>query len=103
MSPCRPRVLLWPDTFNNYFHPQTAIAAVAVLRAAGFNVHMPQQWVCCGRPLYDYGMLDRARRTPAHIMRVLASEIRDGVPIIGLEPSCVAVFRDNSIGLREVI
>jgi Fe-S oxidoreductase len=91
----RPRILLWPDTFNNYFQPQTAIAAVAVLRSAGFHVDVPRQSICCGRPLYDYGMLDRAKRTLAHVMHIIAAEIRDGVPIVGLEPSCVAVFRDE--------
>ena len=93
--PHQPRVILWPDTFNNYFHPETAIAAVAVLRAAGLHVQVPLQPLCCGRPLYDYGMLDRAKRTIAHVMRAMAGEIRDGVPIVGLEPSCVAVFRDE--------
>ncbi len=52
-----PRVLLWADTFNNHFHPQTAIAAVEVLEAAGFQVVVPRQSLCCGRPLYDFGML----------------------------------------------
>src|SRR5262249_36896486 len=51
------RVILWPDTFNNHFHPRTAIAAVRVLERAGFDVAIPSQPVCCGRPLYDYGML----------------------------------------------
>src|SRR5262249_42678764 len=55
-------VLLWPDTFNNYFHPETAIAAVEALEAAGWQVRVPKANVCCGRPLYDFGMLDRAKR-----------------------------------------
>ena len=54
--------MLWPDTFNNYFLPDTAKAAVEVLEAAGFRVAIPESILCCGRPLYDFGMLDRAKR-----------------------------------------
>jgi Fe-S oxidoreductase len=91
----RSRVMLWPDTFNNYFYPDTAKAAVEVLEAAGFEVVLPPKALCCGRPLYDYGMLDTAREWLREILDVLRSEIRAGVPIVGLEPSCVAVFRDE--------
>src|SRR5262249_39028301 len=55
-------VMLWPDTFNNYFLPDTARAAVEVLESAGYRVVLPKSNLCCGRPLYDWGMLDRARR-----------------------------------------
>jgi FAD/FMN-containing dehydrogenase/Fe-S oxidoreductase len=89
------RVLLWPDTFNNYFRSETAQAAVAVLEDAGYQVEIPRQALCCGRPLYDYGMLDRAKRQLREILQALAPEIQQGVPIVGLEPSCVAVFRDE--------
>jgi Fe-S oxidoreductase len=89
------RVILWPDTCNNYFRPETAQAAVAVLEDAGYQVEIPRQTLCCGRPLYDYGMLDRAKRQLREILQALAPEIQQGVPIIGLEPSCVAVFRDE--------
>jgi hypothetical protein len=51
------KILLWPDAFNNYFFPETAAAAVEVLEAAGFNVTIPSRPLCCGRPLYDFGML----------------------------------------------
>ncbi len=95
----RPRVILWPDTFNNYFHPETARAAVEVLEAAGFEVVVPQQSLCCGRPLYDYGMLDLARRQLRQILDVLRPEIRAGTPVIGLEPSCASVFRDELTNL----
>jgi Fe-S oxidoreductase len=90
-----PTVLLWPDTFNNYFLPATARAAVEVLEAAGFRVVVPQANLCCGRPLYDFGMLDRAQTLLLEILDELAPEIEAGVPIVGLEPSCVAVFRDE--------
>ncbi|MGE5212261.1 MAG: FAD-binding and (Fe-S)-binding domain-containing protein [Nitrospirota bacterium] len=89
------RVILWPDTFNNYFHPATAKAAVEVLESAGFQVAVPRQDLCCGRPLYDCGMLGTARRWVLQILHSLAEEIEAGVPIVGLEPSCTAVFRDE--------
>jgi Fe-S oxidoreductase len=88
-------VLLWPDTFNNSFHPHSGQAAVEVLEAAGFRVTVPSAWLCCGRPLYDYGMLRQARLLLQRTMDALGSRIDAGVPIVGLEPSCVAVFRDE--------
>jgi FAD/FMN-containing dehydrogenase/Fe-S oxidoreductase len=94
-----PPVLLWPDTFNNYFQPQTARAAVEVLETAGFRVIVPRVNLCCGRPLYDFGMLDRAQSLLLQILDELSPEIEAGIPIVGLEPSCVAVFRDELINL----
>ncbi len=94
-----PEVLLWPDTFNNYFHPETAKAAVEVLEAAGYRVILPQANLCCGRPLYDFGMLDRAESLLLNILDELAPEIEAGIPVVGLEPSCVAVFRDELLNL----
>ncbi len=94
-----PPVLLWPDTFNNYFTPQVAIAATEVLEAAGFSIRVPPRVLCCGRPLYDYGMLPTAKRWLAHILEVLRDDIEAGVPVVGLEPSCVAVFRDELVNL----
>jgi len=93
------QVLLWPDTFNNYFHPESAIAATEVLEASGYAVTIPRQGLCCGRPLYDFGMLDQAKGQLAEIMRVLEPEIRAGVPIVGLEPACVSVFKDELLNL----
>jgi FAD/FMN-containing dehydrogenase/Fe-S oxidoreductase len=89
------QVLLWPDTFTNYFHPEVAIAAVEVLEAAGCQVMLPTITLCCGRPLYDYGMLPTAQRLLRHVLSVLEPQISAGVPLVGLEPSCVAVFRDE--------
>jgi FAD/FMN-containing dehydrogenase/Fe-S oxidoreductase len=94
-----PEVLLWPDTFHNYFHPHTAQAAVEVLETAGFRVIVPSANLCCGRPLYDHGMLDRAKSLLLQIMDTLSPEIAAGIPIVGLEPSCVAVFRDELLNL----
>jgi Fe-S oxidoreductase len=92
-------VLLWPDTFNNYFLPATARAAVEVLETAGYQVRIPQAHLCCGRPLYDFGMLDRAETLLLEILDHLEPEIEAGIPIVGLEPSCVAVFRDELLNL----
>jgi FAD/FMN-containing dehydrogenase/Fe-S oxidoreductase len=94
-----PPVILWPDTFNNFFHPETARAAVEVLEAAGYRVLVPPWPLCCGRPLYDYGMLDRAEHLLRRVLAALRAPIRAGVPVVGLEPSCVSVFRDELEGL----
>ncbi len=94
-----PPVLLWPDTFNNYFHPVAAQAAVDVLEAAGFRILLPKVDLCCGRPLYDFGLLDRAKRLLRRILDALAAEIVSGVPLVVLEPSCAAVFRDELLNL----
>jgi FAD/FMN-containing dehydrogenase/Fe-S oxidoreductase len=98
-SAARPTVLLWPDTFTNFFQPEIAEAAVAVLEAAGHRVAIPRRVLCCGRPLYDFGMLDLARRQLRQILAVLGPEIAAGLPVVGLEPSCVAVFRDELLNL----
>ncbi len=95
----RSKVILWPDTFNNYFHPDVAQAAVGVLDAAGFDVAIPRQTLCCGRPLYDFGMLDRAELYLRRILAALRPEIEAGIPIVVLEPSCAAVFRDEMTNL----
>ena len=88
-------VLLWVDTFNNSFHPDTSRAALDVLRAAGCNVFIPRKRLCCGRPLYDFGLLDRAKTYLREVLSTLAAPIDAGVPIVVLEPSCASVFRDE--------
>jgi Fe-S oxidoreductase len=90
-----PRVLLFADTFNNYFTPETAQAAVMVLEDAGFQVRVPRGHLCCGRPLYDYGFLDRARRYLHHVLDRLRDDLAARTPVVVLEPSCAAVFRDE--------
>jgi Fe-S oxidoreductase len=94
-----PEVILWPDTFNNYFTPKVAKAAVDVLEKAGFCVRVPRQRLCCGRPLYDYGFLDVARVWLDQILDALRPAIQAGIPVVGLEPSCVSVFRDELTNL----
>jgi FAD/FMN-containing dehydrogenase/Fe-S oxidoreductase len=94
-----PRVVLWADTFNNHFLPDTAMAAVEVLEHAGYSVSIPRQRLCCGRPLYDWGFLGGAKRLLRTTLDALAPDLDAGVPVIGLEPSCVSVFRDELTGL----
>lgn len=93
------RIILWPDTFNNFFHPEVGRAAVRVLEKLNFQVNMPAQHLCCGRPLYDFGMLDEAKAYLRRILDALAPAISAGTPIIVLEPSCASVFRDEMLNL----
>ncbi len=94
-----PPVLLWPDTFTNLFRPEVGIAAVELLEAAGFDVRLPERQLCCGRPLYDFGMLKLARRQLRAVLDGLAVELRAGTPVLALEPSCLAVFKDELLSL----
>ena len=88
-------VLLFTDTFNNYFTPGTATSALAVLRAAGLDVVIPGGHLCCGRPLYDFGFLAEAKQYLRNVMERLAPAIDAGVSMVVLEPSCASVFRDE--------
>ncbi|HEY5296972.1 MAG TPA: FAD-linked oxidase C-terminal domain-containing protein [Verrucomicrobiae bacterium] len=88
-------VILWVDTFNNHFHPEILQAAVEVLEASGHQVLLPAEKLCCGRPLYDFGMLMQARKMLAAILLSMRAQIRAGIPVVGLEPSCISVFRDE--------
>ena len=94
-NPHGPRVVLWPDTFNNYFHTDVGVASVEALEAEGWHVILPEGHVCCGRPLYDYGFLGLAERYLRRTLDQLREYYRDGVPIVGMEPSCVATFKDE--------
>nr|WP_091673184.1 FAD-binding and (Fe-S)-binding domain-containing protein [Amycolatopsis marina] len=88
-------VLLWPDTFTNGFHPAVAKAAVEVLEAAGFAVEVPEKTVCCGLTWISTGQLDTAKRVLGRTLEVLRPQLRDGTPVVVLEPSCAAVFRSD--------
>jgi Fe-S oxidoreductase len=88
-------VLLWPDTFNNFMTPQVLHAAVAVLRAAGFTPIVPRRRLCCGRPLYAWGWIDRARRLLEDLLEEVSPHIAAGTPLVGLEPACVSALRDE--------
>lgn len=89
------KIILWADTFNNYFLPHTAQAAVEVLEDAGYSVEVPRQHLCCGRPLYDYGMLAEAKQYLETILAALKPAILAGTPVVFLEPGCASVFRDE--------
>jgi FAD/FMN-containing dehydrogenase/Fe-S oxidoreductase len=93
------QVVLWADTWNNYYHPQTLAAAERVLRQAGFQVQTTKGHICCGRALYDFGLLDTARSYLANVLDRVAPEIEAGLPFIFLEPSCASVFKDEALEL----
>jgi FAD/FMN-containing dehydrogenase/Fe-S oxidoreductase len=93
-------VVLFPDTFTNHFHVNVGVACVEALEAAGWRVIMPGGHLCCGRPLYDYGFLDSAERYLHRVLDVLRPHIRAGTPVVGMEPSCAAVFKDE---LRKLL
>ncbi len=93
------RVMLWPDTFNNYFRPETAIAATHVLEHLGYEVVIPRTTLCCGRPLYDWGRIELAKKLWRQTLRTLKGEIEAGTPLIGLEPACTSAFRDELVDL----
>jgi FAD/FMN-containing dehydrogenase/Fe-S oxidoreductase len=88
-------VLLWPDTWNNYYHPQALSAAETVLKHAGFQVEIPRGHICCGRPLYDFGLLGAARSYLSRVLDRMSQQIEARIPFIYLEPSCASVFKDE--------
>jgi FAD/FMN-containing dehydrogenase/Fe-S oxidoreductase len=90
-----PQVMLWPDTWNNYYHPPALQAAQSVIESVGFQVQVPSNHICCGRPLYDFGFLPQARQYLEKVMSMLEPQIDAGIPIVILEPSCASVFRDE--------
>jgi FAD/FMN-containing dehydrogenase/Fe-S oxidoreductase len=93
-------VVLFPDTFNNYLHTDVGVANVEAIEAAGWRVIMPASHVCCGRPLYDYGFLDSAERYLNRVLDELRPYVRDDIPVVGMEPSCLAVFKDELRRMR---
>jgi Fe-S oxidoreductase len=97
--PDGPPVVLFADTFNNYFHPDVAIAATEVLEDAGFRVIVPMDDMCCGRPLYDYGFVGMAKRWWTDMLAKLQPHIEAGIPMVVLEPSCWAAFKDELTNL----
>jgi FAD/FMN-containing dehydrogenase/Fe-S oxidoreductase len=92
-------VVLWSDTFTNYFHPRVGRAAVTVLEGLGYRVIVPEQ-TCCGRPLYDFGLLDSAGEHLDNVFATVAG-MPAGTPIVVLEPSCFSVFCDEARNLSH--
>ncbi|MGW1598650.1 FAD-binding and (Fe-S)-binding domain-containing protein [Streptomyces sp. NPDC002343] len=96
-DPADPRtVVLWPDTFSTYFHPAIARSAVRVLEDAGFHVAVPTEPVCCGLTWISTGQLATAKKVLTRTLGVLRPYLEAGTPVIGLEPSCTAVFRADA-------
>ncbi|HEX2312626.1 MAG TPA: FAD-linked oxidase C-terminal domain-containing protein [Thermomonospora sp.] len=89
-------VVLWVDTFTDHFTPQVGVAAVRVLEDAGFSVRIPSKRLCCGLTYISTGRLDTARRLLRRSVDALAPHAEAGTPIVGLEPSCTAVFRSDA-------
>ena len=92
-------VLLFPDTFSNYFRPQAGLAATRLLEASGARVDLPNARLCCGRPYYDVGMLEEAKASLQTILTALAPQIESGTPVVVLEPGCHSVFKDELLKL----
>ncbi|WP_285730935.1 FAD-binding and (Fe-S)-binding domain-containing protein [Nocardiopsis sp. ATB16-24] len=95
-----PRVVLWPDTFGEHLNPHVPAAAVRVLEDAGFSVVLPRGRVCCGLTWVSTGQLDVARAVMRRAVRALAPLVEEGLPVVGLEPSCTAALRHD---LRELL
>ena len=92
----RGEVVLWPDTFTNHLTPSVGQAAVEVLEAAGWRVIVPEQPLCCGLTWISTGQLAMARRVLQRTVGALAPHLQRGTKIVGLEPSCTAVFRSDA-------
>ncbi len=90
-----PTVVLWPDTFTDLFLPDRGGATVEVLRQAGERVVVPKEWACCGRPLYDSGMLKMAAMAGRDVLDALDEFLSLDIPVVVPEPSCLATFRDE--------
>ncbi len=95
----RQPVLVWPDTFTNYFTPSVGAAALAVLRSAGLAVRLPDRPVCCGLTYLSTGQLSLARRVLRGSLDIVESALDDGLPVLGLEPSCTAALRGDAVEL----
>jgi Fe-S oxidoreductase len=91
----RPKVILFNDTFHNYFQPAPLRAAATVLERAGFDVEIPRTQVCCGRPMISKGLLKEVGRYHRALIDVLTPEVEAGAKIVGLEPSCILTLRDE--------
>ena len=92
----RGTVLLWPDSFTNYFHPHVGQAAVEVLESAGWHVELPAQPLCCGLTWISTGQLAAGKKILKKTVDALAPHVRAGGYVVGLEPSCTAVFRSDA-------
>jgi FAD/FMN-containing dehydrogenase/Fe-S oxidoreductase len=101
MTDGRPRVLLWADSFTDFFSTAGGKAAVNVLEGAGYHVEFLARSACCGLTWITTGQLDKARSIVADAVAQLHPYVADGVPVVGLEPSCLAVLRSDAVELLD--
>jgi Fe-S oxidoreductase len=99
-------VVLFADTFNRYFEPENLNAAIAVLSAGKYHVHVASpsdggRPLCCGRTFLSVGKVDEARKEMTRTLDAIAPLIARGVPVVGLEPSCLLTLRDEVPALME--
>jgi FAD/FMN-containing dehydrogenase/Fe-S oxidoreductase len=95
-----PEVVLFADTFNNYFESDNACAALRVLEAAGYRVHIAKaagdaRPLCCGRTYLATGLVDQAKQEARRTIAALRPYVQRGIPVVGLEPSCLLTMRDE--------
>ena len=91
----KPAVILWNDSINNHYRPAITRSALAVLQKTGWRVGVARQHFCCGRPLYEYGLLEQARETLRTVLEGFHSSLPDDSQVVVLEPSCLSVFKDE--------
>ena len=96
----RPKVVLFHDCFLNYNYPQVGHAATELLEAAGFEVVLANK-KCCGRPMISKGLIDDAKEVARHNVRELGPYVKQGIPVLGCEPSCLLTLRDDYLDLVE--
>ena len=97
----QPDVWIWADSFTDHFLPQTAHAAIRLLEAAGLTVRVIGDDACCGLTWVTTGQLDKARAIMARTVATLAPYVFSGVPVLGLEPSCLATLRSDAVELID--
>lgn len=98
-APRKPRVVLWTDSFSDALAPVVPQSALKVLTTAGYDVIIPEDEACCGLTWITTGQLDGARKQLSNLMSVLGPFAVNGIPIVGLEPSCTAVLRSDLVDL----
>jgi len=91
------KVVLWLDSFNSHYKPQVIESALRLLTTQGISVAIARAHFCCGRPLYEYGMLIEARQRLQHIMDNFYPTLPQDTPVIVLEPSCLSIFREELV------
>jgi len=93
------RVVYFHDTWVTYNHPEVGKAAVNLLEKAGLEVILVSNRVCCGRPMLSKGMIEPARERALKNVSLLAPYVREGIAVVGTEPSCILTFRDEYLDL----